>query len=98
MSSIACCCSGIGMSGTGADMAEHFPDRHTDRLDRSVAVTALGDMPAQRFGVPVFDDAEQPDLAILNSDDLGGIARPHQVRCLGNDLPIMRRGIARAGA
>src|SRR5689334_8025340 len=44
-------------SGTGADAAEHFPDRHTDCLDRSVAVTALGDMPAQRFGVPVFDDA-----------------------------------------
>src|SRR6187200_553180 len=30
-------------SGAGADVAEHFPDRHTDGLDGSVAIPALGD-------------------------------------------------------
>src|SRR5213079_1210319 len=28
-------------SGAGADVAEHFPDRHTDGLDGGVAVAAL---------------------------------------------------------
>src|SRR5689334_23473418 len=59
---------GHAASGAGADVAEHFPDRHTDRLDGSIAIAALGDMPAERFGVPVLGDAEQPDFAILNGD------------------------------
>src|SRR6185437_15863313 len=38
----------------GAAMAEHFPDRHADCLDGGVAIAALADVPAQRFGVPVL--------------------------------------------
>jgi hypothetical protein len=85
-------------SGAGADVAEDFPDRHTDGLDRGVAIAALRDMPAQRLGVPVLDNAEQPDLAILDGDDLGRIGRPHQVRRLGDDLPVVRRVVTRASA
>ena len=51
---------------TGADMAEDFPDCHTDGFDRGVAIAALDDVPAERFGVPVLGDAEQPDFAIPN--------------------------------
>ena len=58
-------------------MAEDFPDRHTDGLDGSVAIAVLGDVPAQRFGVPVLGDAEQPHLAILNGNDLG-VSRPKE--------------------
>src|SRR3954447_24394884 len=34
-------------SGAGVDVAEDYPDRHTDGLDRSIAIAALGDMPAE---------------------------------------------------
>ena len=54
-----------------------MPDRHADGLDGGVAIAAFGDVPAQRFGVPVLDDAEQPDLAVLNGDDLG-VSRPKE--------------------
>src|SRR3954471_21200019 len=74
------------------------PDRHTDRLDGSVAIAALGDVPAQRFGVPVLGDAEQPHLAILNGNDLGRIRRPHDVRRVGDDLTVVRRVVTRASA
>ena len=36
-----------------ADMTEDIADRHADGLDGGVAIPALGDVPAQRFGVPV---------------------------------------------
>jgi hypothetical protein len=58
-------------------VAEDIPNRHADRLDGGVAIAALGDVPAQRFGIPVFDDAEQPDLAILDGGDLG-VSRPKE--------------------
>ena len=61
----------------GADMAEHSPDRHADGLDGGVAIAALGDMPAECFGVPVLGDAEQPDFAIPNGHDLG-VSRPKE--------------------
>src|SRR5947209_18861365 len=62
--------------GAGADMAEHIAHRHADGLDGGVAIAALGDVPAERLGVPVFDDAEQPDLAVLDGDDLGRVGGP----------------------
>jgi hypothetical protein len=57
--------------GARTDVAEDIPNRHADGLDGCVSIAALGDVPAQRFGIPVFDDAEQPDLAILDGGDLG---------------------------
>src|SRR6185312_11099565 len=42
-----------------------------------VAIAALGDVPAQRFGVPVFDHAKQPHLAVLDGGDLG-VSRPKE--------------------
>src|SRR5947209_11441244 len=78
----------------GIDMTEDIAHGHADGLDGGVAIAALGDMPAQRLGVPVLDHAEQPDLAVLDGDDLGPVGRPHDIRCLGDDLPIMWRVVA----
>src|SRR6059058_3992194 len=61
----------------GIDMTEDIAHGHADGLDGGVAIAALGDMPAQRLGVPVLDHAEQPDLAVLDGDDLG-VSRPKE--------------------
>jgi hypothetical protein len=42
-------------------------DRHADGLGGFEAGADLADVPAEEFGVPVLDDAEQPDLAVLYS-------------------------------
>ena len=75
----------------GVDAAELVSHRHADGLKSFEAGPALGDMPTEQFGVPVLGDAEQPDLAVLDGDDLGGVGRPHHVRRLGDDPPIVRR-------
>ena len=77
--------------GAGAEVAELVADRHADGLGGLEAGAALGDMPAEQLGVPVLGDAEQPDLAVLHGGDLGGVGRPHHVRRLGDDLPIVGR-------
>jgi hypothetical protein len=43
----------------------------------------------ERLGVPMLRDAEDPDLAVLDGGDLGGVDRPHDVRRGGDDLPFM---------
>src|SRR3954447_7762370 len=57
--------------GARADVAEDIAHRHADGLGGGVAIAAFGDVPAQRFGVPVFDHAEQPYPAVLDGGDLG---------------------------
>ena len=51
--------------GAGAEMAELLAHRHAEGLDRLVAGAMLGHVPAEQLGIPVLDDAEQPDLAVL---------------------------------
>src|SRR3712207_4836479 len=65
-------------------------DRHAEGLDGFEAGAALGHVPARQFGVPVLGDAEEPDLAVLDGGDLGGVDRPHDVRRLGDDMTVMR--------
>ena len=84
--------------GTGGEAAELLADRHAEGLDGLEAGAALADVPAQQFGVPVLGDAEQPDLAVLDGGDLGGIDRPHDIRRLGDDAAVVRRLAALAGA
>src|SRR3954463_2850274 len=64
--------------GVGAEFAELLADRHADGLGGFEAGADLADVPAEEFGVPVIDDAEQPDLAILHGDDLG-VSRPEEL-------------------
>src|SRR5271165_1624903 len=85
-------------SGAGAEMAELLADRHADGLKSLEAGSAFGDVPAEQFGIPMLDDAEQPDLAILDAGNLGGVSRPHDIRRVGDDVPIVWRIVARAGA
>jgi hypothetical protein len=69
-----------------------------DGLKSFEAGPALGDMPTRQLGVPVLGDADQPDLAVLDGGDLGRVGRPHLIRRLGDDPPIVRRVGARASA
>src|SRR3712207_9099255 len=66
--------------GAGGEAAELLMDRHAEGLDGFEAGAALGHVPARQFGVPVLGDPEEPDLAVLDGGDLGGIDRPHDVR------------------
>jgi hypothetical protein len=71
------------------EAAELLADGHAQRLGGLKARAELADMPAEQFGIPVLGDAEQPDLTILDGGDLGGVDRPHDVRCRGDDVPLM---------
>ena len=84
--------------GAGVDAVELVSHRHADGLKSFEAGPALGDMPTEQLGVPVLGDAEQPDLAVLDGGDLGRVGRPHHIRRLGGDPPIVRRVGARASA
>jgi hypothetical protein len=80
-----------------AEMAEPLAHRQADGLDRLVAGAALRPVPAGQLGVPVLGDAEQPDLAVLDRGDPGGVGRPHDVRRRGDDVPAVRRAGPGAG-
>ena len=84
--------------GVGVDAVELVSHRHADGLKSFEAGPTLCDMPPEQLGVPVLGDAEQPDLAVLDGNDLGRVGRPHHVRRLGDDPPIVRRVGARASA
>src|SRR3954463_13241293 len=84
--------------GVGAEVATILADRHGDGLGGFEAGADLADVPAEEFGVPMLDDAEQPDLAVLYGDDLGGVGGPQDVRCRGDDVTVVRGVGAAAGA
>ncbi|MCS6930988.1 MAG: hypothetical protein NZM27_02115, partial [Acetobacteraceae bacterium] len=75
--------------GARGKMAELLADGHAQRLDRLEARAAFRDVPAEHLGIPVLRDAEQPDLAILDGGDLGGVDGPHDVRRGGDDLAVV---------
>jgi len=72
------------------EVAELLADRHAQRLDRLEAGTGLCHVPAEELCVPMLRDTEDPDLAVMDSGDLGGVGRPHDVRRRGDDLALMR--------
>src|ERR671921_368504 len=75
--------------GAGGEVAELLADGHGERLGGLEAGAALRHVPAEELGVPVLRDAEDPDLAVLDGGDLGGVDRPHDVRRLSDDLALM---------
>jgi len=79
-------------------MAELLADGHGERLGGLEAGAALCHMPAQELGVPMLRDAEDPDLAVLDGGDLGGVDRPHDFRRGGDDLPLVAVLVPTAGA
>jgi putative transposase len=71
-----------GMAPSFAFVAEHRNQRcgrtrHADGLGSGVAVTNLGNVPSEPFGIPVLDDGEQPDFAIQHGRDLRRVGAPH---------------------
>ena len=50
-------------------MAEDIPDRHADGLDGGVAIAALRDVPAKRFGIIVVSIVDEDGrFAAFRSD------------------------------
>src|SRR3954468_1765508 len=82
---------------TGAEMDELLAHRHAEGLDRLVAGAVFCHVPAEQIGLPVLGDAEQPDLAVRDGGDLGGVGGPHDVRRFGGDVPLVRRLRPRSG-
>jgi hypothetical protein len=78
-------------SDPACDGAEDGLDRHADGLGSGVTIADFGNVPSYPFGVPVFDDGEQSDFAILDSRDLGRVGAPHQVWRGGGDAAVMGR-------
>jgi hypothetical protein len=84
----------VAQRGAAGDIAtevtELLSDGHAQRLGRLEAGAGLRHVPPEELGIPVFRDAEDPDLAVLDGSDLGGINRLHHVRRGGDDLALMR--------
>ena len=61
--------------GTGEawDTAEGVGDGLGQRLPGGEAVADFADVPAQAFAVPMFDEVEEPDPAILGGPDFGAV-------------------------
>src|ERR1035437_4642115 len=76
-------------SPTGGGGAERGLDCHADGLNGGVAIADLGDVPSHRFGIPVLDDGEEPDFAVLHGRDLCRVGAPHKVRRVGGDATVM---------
>ena len=74
---------------TGSNAAENGLGCHANGLSGCIAITNLGHVPSDCFGIPVLDDGEQPDFAIQHRRDLRGVGAPHQVRRIGGDVPVM---------
>src|SRR5450756_511787 len=76
-------------SYTGGGGAERGLDCHADGLSGGVAIADLGDVPSHPFGIPVLEDGEEPDFAVLHGRDLCRVGAPHQVRRVGGDAAVM---------
>src|ERR1035437_2347830 len=74
---------------TSSHAAEDGLCCHANGLSGGIAITNLGHVPSDGFGIPVLDDGEQPDFAIQHRRDLRGVGAPHQVRRIGGDVPVM---------
>ena len=85
------------VGGAGVDAVELVSHRQADGLKSFEGGPALGDMPTEQLGVPVLDDAEQPDLAVLDGGDLG-VSRPKgfRLRPLSGRVGDWRAGLGRS--
>lgn len=84
--------------GRGREMTKMLADGHGERPGGLEASAALRHIPAQKLGVPVCRDAEDPDLAVLDGGNLSGIDRPDDVQRGGDDLPLITALVPTAGA
>src|ERR1019366_9296078 len=67
------------------DAAIDIRESHRNRLESRIAVAVLDDVPPDALGAPVLDRGEQPDVTVIDCEDLGSIGAPHHMGGLGDD-------------
>jgi hypothetical protein len=71
--------------------AERGLDCHADGLSGGVAIANLGDVSSHPFGIPVLEDGEEPDFAVLHGRDLCRVV-PH-IRFGANSINLYFRAL-----
>ena len=64
-------------------------DGEIESLGGGEAVGLFGDVPAERLGVPVLDDHEEGDVAVLNGRDHRRVRAPHHAGRVGGDASVV---------
>src|SRR5881398_3912313 len=75
--------------GVGPHRPAGVVDGEIESLGGSEAVGLFGDVPAERLGVPVLDDHEEGDVAVLNGRDYGRVCAPHHTGRVGGDTSVV---------
>ena len=69
-----------------------------ERLPGGEAVAGFADVPAEAFAVPVFDEVEEPDPAVLDGPDFGAVGGPAHIGRVGDDAAVVGLGRGEGGA
>src|SRR4051812_10611443 len=64
-------------------------DGEIESLGGGEAVGLFGDVPAEHLGVPVLDDHEEGDVAVLNGWDHRRVRAPHDTGRVGGDASVV---------
>src|SRR3954454_9093755 len=72
--------------GVGPHRPAGGVDGEIESLGGSEAVGLFGDVPAEHLGVPVLDDHEEGDVAVLNGWDHRRVRAPHHAGRIGGDF------------
>src|SRR3954453_14968555 len=75
--------------GVGPHRPAGVVDGEIESLGGSEAVGLFGDVPAERLGVPVLDDHEEGDVAVLDGRDHGRVRAPHHAGRVSGDASVM---------
>src|ERR1017187_6308606 len=67
------------------DTAIDVMECHRDRLQSRIAGAVFDHMPADALGAPVLDRREQPDVTVIDCEDLGSIGTPHDIGLFRDD-------------
>src|ERR1035437_1631415 len=67
------------------DSAIDVVESHRDRLQSRIAGAVFDHLPADALGAPVLDRREQPDVTVIECENLGSIGTPHDIGILGDD-------------
>src|SRR3954469_3284963 len=75
--------------GVGPHRPAGGVDGEIDSLGGGEAVGLFGDVPAEHLGVPVLDDHEEGDVAVLNGRDHRRVRAPHHAGRVGGDASVV---------
>src|SRR3954447_20463164 len=71
--------------GVGPHRPAGVVDGEIESLSGGEAIGLFGDVPAEHLSVPVLDDHEEGDVAVLNGWDHGRVRAPHHAGRIGGD-------------